>query len=309
MSHESPTSLNAYLNLWGDWKTIQFDKDKEATRQFFVGHGGINENTVFFHTLREKLDYLFENGYYDKAVFDQYTWDFVKEAYQSAYTFRHRFKSYMGALKFYRQYALKTNDGERYLERYEDRVVACALTLARGDAHLALDIISAIIKGEYQPATPTFMNTGRANSGEMISCFLQETTDNLESINATLSSALQLSKRGGGVAINLNNIRSAGDPIKNVAGVSSGVIPFAKLIEDGFSYINPLGQRQGAAAVYISAHHLDILPLLDSKRENADEKIRLKTLSVGVTVPDITYELARKGEDMYMFSPYDVERV
>src|SRR5699024_4037185 len=48
--------------------------------------------------------------------------------------------------------------------------------------------------------------------------------------------------------------------------------------------------------------------LPDTKRENADEKIRIKTLSLGVVIPDITFELAKKNEPMYLFSPYDVER-
>jgi ribonucleoside-diphosphate reductase alpha chain len=48
---------------------------------------------------------------------------------------------------------------------------------------------------------------------------------------------------------------------------------------------------------------------LDTKRENADEKIRIKTLSLGVVIPDVTLELAKAGDDMYLFSPYDVERV
>jgi ribonucleoside-diphosphate reductase alpha chain len=48
---------------------------------------------------------------------------------------------------------------------------------------------------------------------------------------------------------------------------------------------------------------------LDTKRENADEKIRIKTLSIGVVIPDVTMELAKNGEDMYLFSPYDVENV
>ncbi len=34
---------------------------------------------------------------------------------------------------------------------------------------------------------------------------------------------------------------------------------------------------------------------LDTKRENADEKIRIKTLSLGVVIPDITFELAKNG--------------
>ena len=82
-----------------------------------------------------------------------------------------------------------------------------------------------------------------------------------------------------------------------------------KLLEDSFSYANQLGARQGAGAVYLHAHHPDIMQFLDTKRENADEKIRIKTLSLGVVIPDITFELARKNEDMYLFSPYDVERV
>jgi ribonucleoside-diphosphate reductase alpha chain len=81
-----------------------------------------------------------------------------------------------------------------------------------------------------------------------------------------------------------------------------------KLLEDSFSYANQLGARQGAGAVYLHAHHPDILRFLDTKRENADEKIRIKTLSLGVVIPDITFELARNNEPMYLFSPYDVER-
>jgi ribonucleoside-diphosphate reductase alpha chain len=82
-----------------------------------------------------------------------------------------------------------------------------------------------------------------------------------------------------------------------------------KLLEDSFSYANQLGARQGAGAVYLHAHHPDIYRFLDTKRENADEKVRIKTLSLGVVIPDITFELAKKNEDMYLFSPYDVQRV
>ena len=140
-------------------------------------------------------------------------------------------------------------------------------------------------------------------------CFLLRIEDNMESIGRSINSALQLSKRGGGVALLLTNIREHGAPIKNIENQSSGVIPIMKLLEDSFSYANQLGARQGAGAVYLHAHHPDIYRFLDTKRENADEKIRIKTLSLGVVIPDITFELAKKNEDMYLFSPYDVERV
>ena len=300
-------ALNAMLNLYDEDGLIQFDKDREAARQYFLQH--VNQNTVFFHDLREKLDYLLEEGYYEAEVLAPYSHEFLERAFARAYAHKFRFPTFLGAFKYYTSYTLKTYDGKRYLERFEDRVVMVALTLAAGDEDFALRLIDEIVSGRFQPATPTFLNAGKRQRGEFVSCFLLRIEDNMESIARGINSALQLSKRGGGVALLLSNLREAGAPIKKIQNQSSGVIPVMKLLEDSFSYANQLGARQGAGAVYLHAHHPDIMAFLDTKRENADEKIRIKTLSLGVVIPDITFELARRNEDMYLFSPYDVERV
>lgn len=300
-------ALNALLNLYDDEGRIQFDKDRAAARQYFLQH--VNQNTVFFHNLREKLDYLVENRYYEKEVLDKYDFDFIKSLFKRAYAVKFRFKTFLGAFKYYTSYTLKTFDGKRYLERFEDRVAMTSLFLADGDRDLAQRLVDEIMSGRFQPATPTFLNAGKAQRGELVSCFLLRIEDNMESIGRSINSALQLSKRGGGVALLLSNLREAGAPIKHIQNQSSGVIPVMKLLEDSFSYANQLGARQGAGAVYLSAHHPDILSFLDTKRENADEKIRIKTLSLGVVIPDITFELAKRNDDMYLFSPYDVERI
>jgi ribonucleoside-diphosphate reductase alpha chain len=307
MNNYSYHELNAMLNLYGEDNKIQFDKDKAAAKAYFLDH--VNQNTVFFHSLEEKLEYLIEHEYYDKDVLDLYDFDSVKSLFQLAYSKRFRFQTFLGAFKFYTSYALKTFDGERYLERFEDRVVMNALMLARGDAKLAEGLIEEIISGRFQPATPTFLNAGKKQRGEFVSCFLLRIEDNMESISRAINSSLQLSKRGGGVALNLSNIREFGAPIKKIENQSSGIVPVMKMLEDAFSYANQLGARQGAGAVYLNAHHPDIMRFLDTKRENADEKIRIKTLSLGVVIPDITIELAKNNEDMYLFSPYDVEKV
>ncbi|ABK03735.1 ribonucleoside-diphosphate reductase class Ib alpha subunit [Arthrobacter sp. FB24] len=299
--------LNAMLNLYGPNGEIQFEADREAAHQYFLQH--VNNNTVFFHDLEEKLDYLVKNQYYERETLDQYTMNFIRELFNRAYKKKFRFETFLGAFKFYTSYTLKTFDGKRFLERYEDRVCMVALHLARGDEQLALQMVDEIIEGRFQPATPTFLNAGKKQRGELVSCFLLRIEDNMESIGRSINSALQLSKRGGGVAFALTNIREVGAPIKQIENQSSGVIPVMKLLEDSFSYANQLGARQGAGAVYLHAHHPDIYRFLDTKRENADEKIRIKTLSLGVVIPDITFELAKRDEDMYLFSPYDVERV
>ena len=323
LTTETPVDLNAKLNLWAfddeGNKYVDFEADKQAVRQYFLQE--VNTKFRFFHTLREKLEFMFENEYYEKEVWSQYggldedgnldedTYTTIKELYKYIYSFKFRFPTYISALKFQTSYCLKSFDGKTFLERFEERVAANALMLGRGDIEKARMIAKEMITGRLQTATPTFANAGKAQRGEYVSCFLLRVEDNMESISRNINNSLQLSKRGGGVALNLTNIREYGAPIKKIEGQSSGIIPVMKLLEDSFSYANQLGQRQGAGAVYLNAHHPDIMKFLDTKRENADEKIRIKTLSLGVVVPNITFELAKRGDTMYLFSPYDVERV
>jgi len=299
--------LNAMLNMYDENGKIQFGKDKEAAKAYFLDH--VNLNTVFFHSIEEKLEYLVENEYYEKSLLDNYSPEDIKNLFKFAYSFKFRFPTFVGAYKFYTQYALKTFDGERYLERFEDRVVMNGLMLGMGNTQTAQDVIEEILSGRFQPATPTFLNAGKAQRGEYVSCFLLRVEDNMESIARAVTSSLQLSKRGGGVGLNLTNVREYGAPIKRIQNQSSGIIPVMKMLEDAFSYANQLGARQGAGAVYLNAHHPDIMKFLDTKRENADEKTRIKTLSIGVVIPDVTLELAKNGEDMYLFSPYDIQNV
>ena len=128
-------ALNAMLNLYGPDGKIQFDKDREAAREYFLQH--VNPNTVFFHSLREKMDYLVENKYYEPEVLEQYDFSFIESLSEQAFAKKFRFPTFLGAFKYYTSYTLKTFDGERYLERFEDRVVMVALALARGDEQLA----------------------------------------------------------------------------------------------------------------------------------------------------------------------------
>jgi ribonucleoside-diphosphate reductase alpha chain len=293
------------LNIPKDGR-IQLEKDKEAVKAYFLEY--VNPNTVFFHTLDEKLDYLIENNYIKEDFLNKYSRKFIKKLFQKIYKHKFRFRSFMGAYKFYQQYAMKTDDKQRFLERYEDRLAFNALALADGNEQLALDLSEELINQRYQPATPTFLSIGKKRAGEMVSCFLITLSDDMNSIGRSINSALQLSKLGGGVGISLSNIRANNDPIKGVYGLADGVVPVMKMFEDAFSYANQGGARDGAGVVYLSVFHPDVVDFLSVRKENADEKVRIKTLSLGLTVPDKFYELTKKNEYMYLFSPHDVEK-
>ena len=287
---------------------IQLHYDKEAVAAYFRQH--INQNSLFYYTLEEKIKTLLEGNYIDKDMISKYKMSFIKDLFKFIYDKKFRFNSFMGAYKFYRQYAMKNNTGDLYLERFEDRVAFNALYLADGDKELAYAIAEEMISRRYQPATPTYLNAGKARAGAAVSCFLLgDVTDSMDSITQSWKSSAHLSKLGGGVGIDLSNIREEGAPIKGIEGAASGVVPVMKIYEDIFSYANQLGQRQGAGAVYLNIFHMDVIQFLATRKENADEKVRIKTLSLGLTVPDKFYELIRKDEYMYLFSPYDAERV
>ena len=300
-------ALNAMLNLYDADGRIQFGKDKAAEREYVTGH--VATNTKRFESTGERLRYLIDHQYYAPAVFERYSPEFLDDFYAHAESSGFEFGTFLGAFKFYTSYALKTFDGKLYLEDFPQRCAAVALELAAGSEQRVVEYLDEMLSGAFQPATPTFLNLGKAQRGEAVSCFLVRIEDSMESISRGINAALQLSKRGGGVALLLSNLRELGAPIKHIENQSSGVIPVMKLLEDSFSYANQLGARQGAGAVYLNAHHPDILRFLDTKRENADEKIRIKSLALGVVIPDVTFELAKKKAKMALFSPYDAERV
>ena len=490
---KNPTyfELNNQINIPVNGQ-IPLHKDKEAVVAFLnenvkpnrlftydptstpntIQHDKLGSNLISY---TDKLKWLMDNDYYETDFIEKYDPSVIEDLRLWLSDQNFTFHSFMAAYKFYKQYALKTNDGEYYLEDPEDRALMNALYQANGDEQLAKDIARVIITRRYQPATPTYANNGRKRRGEFASCFpagtmistdkgeipiekikkgmnvlthdltfkpvtetmerktnelvvitiagqaepitatpehpflttvldpdnfkshpkakfndgLTENTfwseikdlkvgdfiavnpnrvmsvtdetylnrdgyefvrvlhvetghnaenasvynmdvkdnhtyvannaivhncfiiqvqDNMSDIGRSITNALQLSRKAGGVGLILGNLRAAGSPIKKMDGLASGVLPVMKLFEDSFSYSNQLGTRPGAGVAYLPIFHADVMEFLSSKKENADEKIRLKTLSLGLTVPDKFYELTKNNAKMALFDPYFVEK-
>lgn len=294
---------NDILNRYRATGELDLAKDKEATRRYFLED--VNVRLRYFIDIEEKVRYLVDEGYYEKEFFDLYSMDFIKRMYKKAYSYKFRFPSFMSASKFYESYAMKSRDGKEILEKYEDRIVIIALYLAQGDETLAEKAIEAVMTA-YQPATPTALNSGKKARGELVSCFKLTMDDTMNSIAENIGYCLELSRLGGGVGVNLTDLRPLGDPIKGILNRASGVMPVAKLLENSFSYSNQLGQRNGSGVVYLNIFHGDIEAFISSKKPNADDKIRLATLSTGIILPDIFFELMRRDKDIVLFSSYDI---
>lgn len=277
--------------------------------------GVIKDNLNELHLNDEVIDkvylsvnrfwWLCQNGYYSN-FFKYYSNTNIIKLLYLAYSHKFEYKSYMSVFTFYNDYALKSDDKKTFYENYEDAIVGLSMYLAKTDFELASEFITVLIKQEYQPATPTFLNARKKKRGEMISCFLLDINDSLTDIMFQISQAAQLSKIGGGVALNLSKLRSRGESIKDIVNSTKGVVPVMKLLENTFNYVDQMGQRKGAGVAYLNIFHYDIMEFLDTKKINADEKSRIQTLSLGVIIPNKFMDLCKNNEKINMFAPYSV---
>lgn len=295
---------NEIANTYKSTGYLDLEKEKESTKRYFLDE--VNVRMRYFIDLEEKIKYLVNEGYYEKEFLDLYEFDFIKKVFKIAYSYNFRFPSFMSASKFYTNYAMKSRDGKEILEKYEDRISIISLYLAQGDKVLAEKAVRAIMEA-YQTATPTTLSSGKKARGELVSCFKLTMDDSMNSIGENIGYCLELSRLGGGVGINLTDLRPLGDPIKGILNKTSGVMPVAKLLENSFTYSNQMGERNGSGVVYLNIFHGDIENFISSKKPNADEKIRLSTLSTGVVIPTIFFDLMKKNKDMVLFSPYDIK--
>lgn len=281
---------------------FQIDKDQQALQAYLEF---VDKNTLKFDDINTRMAYLIDNGFYED-FYVKYSKSAIADAYNLILSHNFKFASFMSASKFFNDYALKTPDKKTFLETYEQKVLSVSLHLANGNVDLLMEFARVMITQQYQPATPTFLDAGKKRRGHLVSCFLLEMDDSLNSISFNISQSMYLSKIGGGVAVNASKLRARGESVNGIQNACKGVVPVLKLYEDTFNYADKMGQRKGAGAVYLNIFHADVEDFLDTKKINADEKSRIQSLSLGLTVPNKFFELAKDNAPYYVFYPFSV---
>lgn len=114
-THDIPEWLILNSQIMDEFGNISdLSKDNEAANSYFLNY--VNPKTRFYHNLNEKIKYLTENDFYEKDFLEQYKKEEIEEIFNIAYKAKFRFPTYMGAFKFYNDYALKSNDKSVFLE-------------------------------------------------------------------------------------------------------------------------------------------------------------------------------------------------
>ncbi|WP_250886545.1 ribonucleoside-diphosphate reductase subunit alpha [Bacillus sp. SM2101] len=254
---------------------------------------------------------LTEMGIYSPKLLSQYSREEIDILADIIVPERDQYFTYIGLLTLSDRYLAKSHQGEVF-ELPQERFLIIAMTLMMNENK---ENRLALIKESYWAlsnlymtvATPTLANAGKSY-GQLSSCFIDTVDDSLQGIYDSNTDIANLSKNGGGIGVYLGKIRARGSDIKGFKGVSSGVIPWMKQLNNTAVSVDQLGQRQGAISVYLDVWHKDILSFLDTRLNNGDERLRTHDLFTGVCIPDVFMEVVEKRGEWYLFDPHEVRK-
>jgi len=217
--------------------------------------------------------------------------------------------TYLGLLTMSTRYLARDKDGKTY-ELPQERYLVIALYLMHKEnpakrMEFVREAYWALSNHYMTVATPTFANAGKA-WGQLSSCFIDVVDDSLRGIYDSNTDAALLSKAGGGIGVYMGKLRPRGSAIKGIRGLSSGIVPWARQLNNTAVSVDQLGQRQGAIAIYLDVWHKDIFDFLDLKLNHGDPRMRTYDLFTGVAIPDLFMEQVEKRGSWYLFDPHEV---
>lgn len=158
----------------------------------------------------------------------------------------------------------------------------------------------------FTHASPTLFNGGTTFS-QLSSCFLLGMDDSLDSIYQTLHHCAMISKHGGGIGINVSNIRSKGSRIHSTNGSSDGIIPMIRVFNETARYVNQSGKRKGSIAMYLEPWHPEILDFLSLRLNNGTEETRARDIFTALWIPDLFMKRVKSNQHWTLFDPHVIK--
>lgn len=255
-------------------------------------------------------DYIEKNLYY-KDFYQYYTEADILEAGRHLSKETDESYEYTTIVSFIKRYLLNPNKIVRELPQEMYMSVALFLAVPEKKENrlaLALKIYEHCSKQRISLPTPTLLNA-RTNYHQLSSCFKINVDDDLRGIYHAVENMAQISKFGGGVGVYLGNVRARGGAIRGVKGMSGGVNPWIKVINDTAVAVNQLGSRLGAISVTLDMWHLDIYDFLDLQTETGDIRSKAFDIFPAVSIPDIFMKRLQEGKDWTLFDPNEVKNL
>lgn len=272
---------------------------------------GYDENEKygsFYHL----INMLTDEGIYTTSFLEKYSKEEIDQIGSLIVPDRDMLFNYLGIYTVATRY-LATDHQKRVFELPQERWLVIAMHLMQDEPkNKRIEYIQeaywALSNLYMTVATPTLTNAGKTH-GQLSSCFIDTVDDSLQAIYDSNTDIAKLSKNGGGIGVYMGKIRARGSSIKGFKGMSSGVVPWIKQLNNTAVSVDQLGTRKGAIAIYLDVWHRDIESFLDLKLNNGDDRMRAHDIFTGVCLPDYFMEKVDQRGDWYLFDPHEVRQV
>ena len=216
--------------------------------------------------------------------------------------------NYLGIKTLYDRYLIKNSEGNP-IELPQQMFMAIAMFLTQNEDNKqqrAKEFYDVVSKFEVMLATPTLSNA-RTNRHQLSSCYIGSSPDNIEGIFDTYHEMSLLSKYGGGIGWDWNQVRAMGGSIDGHKSAAGGTVPFLKIANDVAIAVDQLGTRKGAIAVYLEPWHMDISDFIDLKKNSGEERRRAHDLFPALWITDLFMERVLEDGVWTLFDPAEVK--
>lgn len=268
----------------------------------------IKTNKDYPH-LKNVIEKGIHNKKYNKKIFNSYSNDEINEL-NSVINVDNDFNfTYKSLIFFTRKYCLNSSKNKK-LELPQHAYMRIAMTLFYNeDKSVRLELVKKfynyLSNHYFTVSTPIFMNAG-TNNMQLSSCVLSQMGDDAVSIMDTIKDIAIYSKFKGGNAVDISLLRGSGSYIAGNNGISSGPVPFLKIIESTIKAFNQGSERPGVCCVYFQWWHYNFEELIVLKNNSGTEENRARQLKYSVKINDLLINRALKNQDITLFNPHDV---
>ncbi len=279
---------NVYKNVLGDYTTD--DELKKLHEKKFPAY------------VRQAV----KQGLLDKRMADPKVFDLKKLA-AALEPRRDSLSKYLGVITNRNRYALRKHDGQPIeTPQFTHMRIAMGLSFnEKNPTAQAIDFYEHMSRLEYLPGGSTRVNAG-GSFPQLSNCFVIDVEDDMESIAKSVRDTMWIAKGTGGIGISMNKLRAAGSPVKTTNTVSTGPLPFMKMIDTALFAVSRKGKKAGAAAIYMENWHLNFPQFMDLRENNGDPYYRTRFANIAVYVSDEFMKRVMTEQDWYMFDPAEV---
>lgn len=268
-----------------------------------------NDESQPYNNFYGLVQLLTDKGIYTPLLLEKYSEAEINGFQTAIQPERDKLFNYVALYNLATRYLTSDHEKNAY-ELPQERWMIIAMHLMQDEAsekrsEFVLEAYWALSNLYMTVATPTMNNAGKTH-GQLSSCFIDTVDDNLQSIYDVNTDVAQLSKNGGGIGVYMGKVRGRGSSIKGFKGMSSGVVPWIRQLNNTAVSVDQLGTRKGAIAIYLDIWHIDIEPFLDLKLNNGDERMRAHDIFPGVCLPDYFMEQVEARGDWHLFDPHEV---